>query len=218
MKIECLIFDCDGLMFDTEYHVKNSWLKILHSHGVEVDDHLFDMVIGAGYIQFHKAMDQYPEVEKHLPEIRADRLPALHAAIERLGNINRPGLVELLTWLKTQPYKTCIASSSPTDYVKWLISTIGMDFDFDAIIGGDQVSDGKPNPEIFLKAAELTNTAPEHCLVLEDSKNGHLAAKAAKMHRCFIEDLVKPDKEMETLIEFQCSSLDEVIPLLNSLQ
>ncbi|MBQ4342821.1 MAG: HAD family phosphatase [Erysipelotrichaceae bacterium] len=215
MKLKCLIFDCDGLMFNTEYYSRQNWLRIGQKYNLFMDEPLFEQITGAGPTHFQKVMDARPDIKEHLSEIRANRNPTIARAIEELGNVNKPGLVELLKFLKQSgKYKVCIASSSPCEYVNWLVGTIGYDYPFDVILGGDLVKNAKPDPEIFLKAAEMTGTDPEHCLVLEDSKLGHVAAKNAGMHRMFIKDLVEPDEEFQSLIEFERKSLDEVIDFL----
>ena len=76
------------------------------------------------------------------------------------------------------------------------------------------VRHAKPNPEIFLRGAEEVGVKPENCLVLEDTKQGILAAKRAGMHSCFIPDTIVPDEEMQAAIELQCDSLLDVIDLL----
>ncbi len=184
-----------------------------------MDEPLFEQITGAGPTHFQKVMDERPDIKAHLTEIRANRNPTIAKAIEKYGNVNKPGLIELLKYLnESGKYKVCIASSSPSDYVKWLIGTIGYDFQFDVILGGNLVKNAKPDPEIFLKAAELAGTKPEECLVLEDSKLGHMAAKNAQMHRLFIKDLIEPDEEFQSLIEFQKNSLDEVIDFLKEIE
>lgn len=215
MNIKCLIFDCDGLMFNTEYYSRENWLNVGRKYNIPMDDELFKQIIGAGATHFQKVMESRPDIQKHLPEIRANRAAALNKGIEEHGNINKKGLVELLTYLnQSGQYKVCIASSSTCEYVKRLVSTIGYDYPFDAIIGGDMVKNAKPDPEIFLKAAQMVQVSPENCLVLEDSKLGHIAAKAAGMHRMFIQDLIEPDEQFKTLIEHQRNDLSEVIDFL----
>lgn len=217
MKIKCLIFDCDGLMFNTEYYSQQNWKRIGAKYNLPMDEKLFEQITGAGRTHFEKVMNERPDIQQHLPEIRANRNTTIAKAIEELGNINKKGLVELLTYLKeSSQYKVAIASSSPCEYVKWLVSTIGYDYPFDVIIGGDMVKNAKPDPEIFLKAAELAKVDPENCLVLEDSKLGHVAAKEAGMHRMFIQDLVTPDEEFKALIEHQRNNLAEVIDFLKN--
>ena len=88
---------------------------------------------------------------------------------------------------------------------------------FDAIVGGNEVKHGKPAPDIFLKGAETLHVKPEECLVLEDSKNGILAAHAAGMHSCFIEDTVKKDSEMKAVLEYEKKDLSQVIDLLEEI-
>ena len=215
MNIKCLIFDCDGLMFNTEYYSRQNWLNIGRKYNLTMGEDLFEQITGAGHTHFKKVMESRPDIQEHLPEIRANRNVTIAKGIEECGNINKKGLVELLTYLKESgQYKVCIASSSPCEYVKWLVSTIGYDYPFDAIIGGDMVKNAKPDPEIFLKASEMMQVDPEYCLVLEDSKLGHVAAKEAGMHRMFIQDLVLPDDEFKTLIEHQRNDLSEVIDFL----
>ncbi|MBR5003840.1 MAG: HAD family phosphatase [Erysipelotrichaceae bacterium] len=217
MNIKCLIFDCDGLMFNTEYYSRQNWKNMGKKYNLTMDEKFFEQITGAGPTHFKKVMDERPDIQEHLTEIRANRNPTIAKAIEELGNINKKGLVELLRYLKeSNQFKVCIASSSPCEYVKWLVSTIGYDYPFDVIIGGDMVKNAKPDPEIFLKAASLVNIEPENCLVLEDSKLGHVAAKNAQMHRMFIKDLVEPDDEFKTLIEHQRNDLAEVIDFLKT--
>ncbi len=218
MKLTCLIFDCDGLMFNTEAYSRQNWLRVGKKYNLEMDESLFEQITGAGPTHFQKVMDARPDIKAHLPEIREGRNPTIAKAIEELGNVNKPGLVELLSFLKESgKYKVCIASSSPSDYVKWLVSTIGYDYPFDVIMGGNLVKNAKPDPEIFLKTAELANVKPEETLVLEDSKLGHVAAKNALMHRMFIKDLVEPDEEFKSLIEFERKDLKEVIDFLKEM-
>ena len=216
MKFDCIIFDCDGLMFNTEYYARKTWEKVLQRHDLTVPDGFFEAITGGGINRFYKFVEDKPEIRELLPEFIQLRLPDTKQAILEHGNINKKGLVELLQFLSTQPIKVCVASSSPTDYVNWIISTIGYSFPFDAVIGGDKVEQAKPDPALFLKTAELMEVAPERCLVLEDSKNGHLAAYAAGMHRCFIPDLVEPDEKMQAIIEYRVDSLLDVIDLLSA--
>ena len=81
---------------------------------------------------------------------------------------------------------------------------------FDRIIGGDQVTHSKPNPEIFLKVADALNAKPEDCYIIEDSFNGIRAAHAAGMHPIMVPDLLDPDDEIKELYEEIFPSLVEV--------
>ena len=78
------------------------------------------------------------------------------------------------------------------------------------------VKHAKPDPEVFLKAAEKLGFEPEECLVLEDSKAGIIAAKRAGMHSCWIKDMIEADEEMKEALEYRGESLLDVIPLLET--
>ncbi len=214
MNIKCVIFDCDGLMFDTERIAKISWAKVLDKYGVSIPNDLFDRITGSGSKEIMAVLDEYPEVKTHILEIYDQRKSDIYN-IALKENIKKHGLLELLEYLKLKDLKVCVASSSDLNYINHLLDSQKIDFKFDFIIGGDKVKKSKPDPEIFTKVSETLSINPDHCLVIEDSKNGHLAAKAANMHRVFIQDLVKPDKQMqEELIEYSFNTLDEIKKIL----
>ena len=84
----------------------------------------------------------------------------------------KPGVKELLTYLREKGYKIAMATASAREYSMDNLRLAGIDEFFDHVITGDMVKEAKPNPEIFLKAAEALGEKPENCLVLEDSLNG----------------------------------------------
>lgn len=124
----------------------------------------------------------------------------------------KSGARELLQYLYDNKIPTAIASSTITRIiVKEMIAADLFGF-FTRIVGGDMVEKSKPDPEIFLKAAEMLGEKPEHCLVLEDSRNGVLAANAAGMKVFIIPDLVPVDDEMKEKADKVFDSLGDVIP------
>ncbi|MBG9764082.1 phosphatase [Paenibacillus polymyxa] len=102
-------------------------------------------------------------------------------AHEGLVAIN--GLERWLDWLQEKGIPVAVASSSPRSLIDLIMEKTGLGRYFDIRITGEEVSQGKPAPDIFLYAAELLGTAPAHCIVIEDSRNGVHAAKSAGM-RC----------------------------------
>ena len=128
--------------------------------------------------------------------------------------LNKKGLISLFQWLKQNGYRIGICSSSHRTYVEALLSTVSTPLEYDAIVGGDMVTHAKPDPEIFLVGAKILDVQPAKCLVLEDSKQGIIAARRAGMHSCFIEDTIQPDHTMKEMIEYQTENLEEVIQLL----
>ena len=214
MKIKAVLFDCDGLMFDTENYSHRIWNRIAEEEGVRLPDDFFMMITGAGRKNTEAYMNRIEGIEKVLPKARAERFNLDAFRKMEKDALTKPGLIELTKWLQAHGYLTAVCSSSNSEYVRTLISTVSEKLEYDAIVGGDMTTRGKPDPEIFLLGAKTLGIDPENCLVLEDSKQGVIAAKRAGMHSCFIPDTVKPDAEMEEAIEYRRNSLREVIGLL----
>lgn len=216
MKVDAVLFDCDGLMFDTERVAQDMWRNIGKQYGVEIPDEIFVLITG---VKNTSALEPYYAKIPHLKDIR-DQAKGLRFDLQYWSNfypdkLNKKGLVELNQYLKRNAIPCCVCSSSSKAYVETLLHTCSQPLYFDAIIGGDMVEHGKPDPEIFLKGAEVLGVHPENCLVLEDSKMGILAAHRAQMHSCFIQDTIKPDAEMKSVIEFRRNNLEEVIELIS---
>lgn len=125
-----------------------------------------------------------------------------------------PGARELLSFLKENNYKTCVASSSARERSMRLLEQHDLVAYFDDFVFGPEVKRGKPNPDIFLKAAEKLGVAPEDCLVLEDSQAGIQAAYSAGMRVICIPDLKYPTEEYEKMATAVKESLFDVIPYL----
>ena len=127
--------------------------------------------------------------------------------------LNKKGMVELALWLHEHGIAIAVCSSSNADYVQTLLSTVSVPLPFDAIVGGNMVKHGKPAPDIFLLGAETLGVQPQECLVLEDSRQGIVAAHAAGMTSVFVEDTIPKDEEMKSFMNYEVHHLGEVIDL-----
>ena len=116
--------------------------------------------------------------------------------------------------LKKKNIKMAVASSTRYERVLSNLKSIKVDHYFDAIIGGDQIQHGKPAPDIFLKAVELLGVSKEDALVLEDSKNGILAAHAGNIPVICIPDLIHHSKDILDLTVGCYDSLDQLIDVI----
>lgn len=216
MNIQAVLYDCDGLMFNTEQVSQNMWRQIASEYNVTIPDWFFTEITGT-----KRGDDEILQYEKEIPHLheimmneRKKRFDLDFWSQFYPDGLNKKGLIRLQLWLESNHITTAVCSSSNRDYVETLIHTVSVPLHFNVIIGGDMVTKGKPDPEIFLKGAEALHVRPENCLVLEDSKQGILAARNAGMHSCFIEDTIEPDEEMKQAVEFRKDSLDEVIDLI----
>ena len=199
--MKAVIFDMDGVIFDSE--------RLYIECCTEVADELgMDGIVEVCY----RCIGVTAETTRQIL-LEAYRDPAL---VDRFREKTvsmylekydagllavKPGVKELLQFLKDRGCRTAIASSTRTDVVKKELSEAGLLGFFERVVGGDRVSRSKPNPDIFLKAAEELGAEPEHCLVIEDSFNGIRAAKAAGMTAVMVPDLLQPDREMTALAD-----------------
>jgi HAD superfamily hydrolase (TIGR01509 family) len=215
MKIEAVLFDCDGLMFNTEQISQRMWREEAAKYGTVIPDSFFRAITGAKRDEdFLSSFSEIPHLAKINAAQHEKRFAASTWTAYAPDGLNKKGLIELYQYLKKEKIKMAVCSSSRRDYVETLLSTVSIPMTFDALIGGDMVHKGKPDPEIFLTGAKYLHADRDHCLVLEDSKQGILAARNAGMHSCFIQDTIEPDEEMRSAIEYQKEDLSQVIDLL----
>lgn len=215
MDIKAVLFDCDGTMFDTEIVSQRMWQETAVKYGITLPDDFFLKITGGGlFNQFY----EIPGFEQYVKDMMKKRMDCDFWGSINKDCLNKKGLIELFTYLKDNGYKIGICSSSPEAYVKTLLTDVSIDLPYDVMICGDKVKEKKPSPEIFLTAANILNIKPENILVVEDSKNGIIAATKAHMHHCFIFDTIKPDDELKDMLEFEKDSMDEIIPLLESFK
>jgi beta-phosphoglucomutase-like phosphatase (HAD superfamily) len=219
MNIQAVLFDCDGLMFNTEQVSQKMWIETAGKYGAKLSDGFFKAITGArrgsGFEQYK---DRIPHLGEIMDEMKKRRFDYSYWASFYPDGLNKKGLVELNHFVHENDYRSAVCSSSVAAYVETLLKTVSQPMYFDTVIGGDMVVHGKPAPDIFLKGAEKLGIRPENCLVLEDSKQGIAAAVNAGMHSCFIEDTIVPDEEMKKNIEYRRDSLDQVISLLEELK
>lgn len=199
-----VIFDMDGLMLDTEAIARLAWKKGGADLGHEVTDEQFARFIGRTSADTEAMLVDLFGPSFSLAELRSRITHHWDAHIEQHGIARKPGLVELLDFLHTQPVRKAVATSTRREAA--IPKLAGLDHYFDVIVTGDEVRKGKPAPDIFLLAASRLGVDPADCLVLEDSLPGVRGAKAAGMHVIMVPDLVAPTPE----VAHHVASLHEV--------
>ena len=214
--IKAVIFDMDGTMLDTE-HVKEEGLKYVgESLNVKIDDQTLTQIRGTNNTRLKEILCNKFEglnVEKLLET----REKYVEKYFENNPIETKKGLIELLEFLKNHDYKMAVASSSNLEVIKKYLKKVGVVDYFDVIIGGDIVTKGKPDPEIYSKCIEQLNLSKEECIGVEDTANGVLSIHRAGMKPIMIPDLEEPSKEIENLLYAKLESLADVIPLLKEM-
>ena len=195
-KIEAVLFDMDGVIFDTESIYLDIWTKVFQSYGYIMTRDVYISVMGRGRKNVIKTfVDLYGE---YLPIIQMykDKDEELMQVIDKGQVPMKVGVKEILTFLKENGYKVALATSAKRERAIKQLKMANIKELFDCIVCGDEVINAKPNPEIFLKAAEELSVKPENCIVIEDSPAGIESAYNANMVGIHVEDLKKADEEI----------------------
>ena len=216
MRIRAVIFDMDGLMFDTEDLVRRAWDfaggPLGYEHfGVNIFNTLGKGDRDRGIYFADKYGQDFP-----YDQFKQDYHNFYYEEIEKKGVPVKPGLYRLLEYLYENDIPAAVATSSSRRSAAAKLEETDIEKYFKAVIGGDMVTKTKPDPEIYLKACEALGVEPEHALVLEDSLNGLKAAVAAKIPAIMIPDLVKDMPEIEPFLAAKLGELGDVIGFIEN--
>jgi HAD superfamily hydrolase (TIGR01509 family) len=213
LKIEAVIFDMDGLMFDSETISFACWKTAAAKYGYQVTEELFLQTLGQT-VEMCQAIYAEHFGEDFPFEAAKDERFRLGAEYIRTNPVPiKDGLLDLLVYLKNHHYKTAVATSTQRKSALPLIEKAGVADFFDDIVCGDEISRSKPDPEIFLTAALKLGASPERCMVLEDSESGIIAASRAGMKPVLIPDLKDASDEVKQLTFRQLKSLRQVVQI-----
>lgn len=216
-KIKAVIFDMDGLMFDTEIMFKDAFREKAQQMGVSCPDDFCERLIGCDSRQVKYYEEQYPGVTDVMTMLQQERVDYFFKYFKEPGSANKPGLKELMEYLDEKEIPYVIASSSAKADILKFMSHAGFEMHPKDVISGKEGFASKPSPEIFLEAAKRLGVKPNNCLVLEDSKHGIMAASNAHMHSIFVPDQIIPDDEMKAYIDQTKENLFGVISYLDNL-
>ena len=211
-----VIFDMDGVIFDSERAYIEAYKKLAPKYGLEDSETLHRACmdsIGVTRVITKQIFFSYLGLEFDFEQYRADVAEELSKKDFDL----KPGVFELFSWLKEHGARIALASSTRWESVSRMLDHAGLTAYFDAIVCGDMVQHSKPHPEIFLTAAERLSAEPQDCYVIEDSYNGIRAARAAGMHPIMVPDILQPDDEIRGLAEAVLPSLYDVIGYLEEV-
>ncbi|UWP60600.1 HAD family hydrolase [Ruminococcus gauvreauii] len=214
-RIDAVVFDMDGIMFDSERIVQYSWdivgekmgygklgHHIYHTMGLNVvkREAYFKSCFGDGF-PFAQFCEEYRKV--------------FQAYVDENGLSVKEGLYELLRFLKEENIKRAVATSSSHDRTLKNLKGAGILEDFQAVITGGMVAEAKPSPEIYLKACAALEVPPDKALALEDSYNGIRSAHDAGMKVVMIPDLLTDSSPVDDLIDAKLGTLSEVARWMN---
>lgn len=179
-QLQAIVFDMDGLMVDSEPLSQQAWDEYLRPYGHQLTEEIVSQIIGLRAdisTPTIKALFGLPEPVPVIIEKRA----AIYSQIRANGVPIMPGLLELHAEIGRRQIPWAVATSSPRAHAEEILHQLGLHERCQAIAAGSEVTHGKPHPEIYQLAAARLGISPEHCLALEDSGPGSLAAARAGM-------------------------------------
>ena len=209
-KLKGVLLDMDGVIFDTEKAYLDTWTKVFKSYGYDLKRETYISIMGTGRdnaIRTFKSTfgddlpieEMYKDKDRILKEIKeSGRVPM------------KKGAEEILTYLKENNIRTALATSARMWRAEIQLKMAGIKELFDDVVCGDEIKNLKPDPEIFLKAAEKIGVNPSECIVIEDSPAGINAAYNAGMFPIHVEDLKEADEAILKCCKANFKNLDEI--------
>lgn len=208
--MKAFIFDMDGLMFDTERVFIGAWDYAGEKLGLGKTGYMVMRTLGMNTEACNQAWrDEFGE-SFDVAKMWEYSREYLENYYSKFVVTVKPGLFDLLTYLKRKGYKLAVASSTKRAKVEQNLLSAGVRSYFDVVIAGDMVERSKPEPDIYLRAAAELGVKPQECCALEDSRNGLLSAHAADMQVIMVPDLWQPDETVKEFILGPFGSLLEV--------
>lgn len=203
------IFDMDGLLFDTEMVYDIIWKKVAERRGLIVQEQMLAELRGVGREEMTKIILRYwPQADP--TAIRTELFEGASEELRKKVPV-KSGVTELLEYLREKGVKMAVASGSPLESIKSNLKVAKIDSYFDVVVSGEQVSYGKPAPDIFLLAAKELRLEPTACYVFEDAPSGVCAAVKAGCTTVMVPDRVPPTEELYQMAAGIYESLDEVL-------
>lgn len=209
-----VIFDMDGVLFDTERVCMKAWMAVAEKHGLPGMEELFNRVIGLNANDSRQIVLEAYGQEFDYPAFRQETADCFKKYIKEDGLPIKPGVPEILEWLKGSGYRVGLASSTRSESVLSHIKQADMEDYFSVVITGDMIEHSKPQPDIYLLACERLGVEPDQAYAIEDSPNGIRSAHAAGMWTIMVPDMIAPDEEMLRLSRVILKDMTEVLVYL----
>lgn len=210
MRLEGVVFDVDGVLFDTERLAQRTWLEVSAQMGWPQAGQRYLEFVGQNRTDLLQSMRDCFGPDFPREAFLEACSQALQGRIERDGVPVKAGVTEILTFLQARRIPAALATSTRRERTERRMKMTGLERCFQAVITGDQVAHSKPNPEIYQIACRRLGVDPARTLAVEDSPNGIRSAAAAGMLVVMIPDTIPPTPELEPLLFQRFDSLLEL--------
>ena len=196
---KAVVFDMDGVLFDTERLCMDMWARVADARGLKSMIQVGFDSIGRNENDTRALALSAMGEDFDFEDFRAEVSRMCHTYVNEHGIPVKPGVRELLDFLRQQGYRIGLASSTRRESVLRNLERAGIRDFFEKVISGDMVEHSKPRPDIYLLACEQLGVDPGVAYAIEDSPNGIRAAHGAGMKPIMVPDLIAADREMEEL-------------------
>lgn len=209
-----IIFDMDGVIFDTENLILNCWCFLAERYDIPQIEDTFRRAIGVSSEGTKKIVREVYGEDFPCEMFWKEWKQLFDQKIEKQGMPVKQGARELLSFLKINGFRVGLASSTRYESVVDELTQAGLIDFFEILVGGDMVERGKPEPDIYLCACEKMGIDPKETFAIEDSWNGVRSAAGAGLRVLHVPDLLEPNEEMERL---SYAIFDDLIDVRNYL-
>lgn len=207
--MRAVVFDMDGVIFDSENLCMKCWHVVAEKYDIPDIDEVIFKCIGTNKAMTTKIVTEHYGEDFDFKKYEGEMSTLFHEYEAEHSLPKKPGVVELLDYLKAKNYKLAVASSTRIALVTKQLEHAGLLNYFDEVVGGDMLEKSKPAPDIYLMACDKIGVTPEEAYAIEDSYNGIRSAHAAGMKAIMVPDLLPADDEMrEKSIMIKDSLLD----------
>ena len=176
-----VLFDMDGVLVDSYDAHLESWLVVAKEQGENFTKEDFDSVFGRTSFEIIEELWTNSKLSREEMLQLDDRKEAIFREILQKDFPGMPGAKELIVALDNAGFQLAVGSSGPPENIEFVLNQLGVKERFDAIVTGKDVKRGKPDPEVFLTAAQKVGVEPSRCVVIEDAPLGVVAAHAGGM-------------------------------------
>lgn len=193
---KAVVFDMDGVIFDSERLVLLCWEKVAERHHIEGITEVMTACIGTTKVRTEEIVSDHYGEDFPYDAFSKEASALFHEIADRDGLPVKRGVRELLDYLHEQEIPLAVASSTRLEVVSQELKQAGLYEYFQIVMGGDQLRRSKPEPDIYLMACDKLGIKPAQAYAIEDSYNGIRSAYSAGMKPIMVPDILPPTEEM----------------------
>lgn len=209
-KMQAVIFDMDGVIIDSEpIHFYVDQLVLSNIAGLKVTHQYLERYVGMTNPEMWHTIIREHRLTQTVDELIEHQLSTKLKILSELNVKPINGIPELIQALLDQDIPLGIASSSPRQFIEGVLSKFNIRDAFSVVVSGEEVHNGKPAPDVYIEVAKIIGISPDECVVIEDSRNGVMAAKRAGM-KCIGYQNANSGKQDLSFSDYIVGSITEI--------